>query len=101
MREAELLPSWETRARCLVLGESEEGGPPVPLRVKTHIHNRVMGNQRWFQWTKWAEEKADHSKLSSTYFPESLQPGGVVGTLGELCNNMQTRLIDVSSTHKS
>lgn len=36
MREGEVLPPSEPRPRLLGLGESEDGGPPEPLAVKTH-----------------------------------------------------------------
>ena len=37
MREGKAVPPCEPRPRCLGLGESEEGGPPAPLGVKTRV----------------------------------------------------------------
>lgn len=54
MREGKALPPCEPCLRCLALGESEEGGPPVPLGVKTHAQ-QSDGDQLGF--SGWNEGK--------------------------------------------
>lgn len=89
MREGRLLPPCEPCLRCLALGESEEGGPPVPLGVENTMHSRVMvvSEGSVAAESTWMKQSACNMKLLSTYFPESLQQGGVEGNLGELCND--------------
>lgn len=37
IREEKALPPCDPRPRCLAVGESEEGGAPVPLVEKMHV----------------------------------------------------------------
>lgn len=89
MREGKLLPPCEPCLRCLTLGESEEGGPPVPLGVESTMHNRIMvvSEGSVAAESTGMKKSACKMKLLSTYFADSLQPGGVEGNLGELCND--------------